>query len=145
MHTCSSLKYRMACWSVFGFVIASLTSQTIAGTLWLVKYIIARRLKERGYKIHFFFLMLPTVGLALTRIRRRVLEGGHDIPEPVVRRRFDRSIQNFFTHYRQLGDSWILFDNSGATPAVVALDKQGKPHIMNGELYETLITRYGRT
>ena len=104
-----------------------------------------RRLKERGYKIHFFFLMLPTVGLALTRIRRRVLEGGHDIPEPVVRRRFDRSIQNFFTHYRQLGDSWILFDNSGATPAVVALDKQGKPHIMNGELYETLITRYGRT
>ncbi len=119
----------------FGFE-TTLSGRTYLGLI--------RRLKRRGYKIHFFFLMVPTVGLALTRIRRRVLEGGHDIPEPVVRRRFDRSIQNFFAYYRPLGDSWILFDNSGATPAVVALEKQGKPRIINRELYESLIARYGR-
>jgi predicted ABC-type ATPase len=102
-----------------------------------------RRLKKRGYKVHFFFLMVPTVDLALTRVRGRVLEGGHDIPESVVRRRFDRSIKNFLAYYRKLGDSWILFDNSGATPTVVAFEKQSSPRIMNRELYETLITRCG--
>jgi predicted ABC-type ATPase len=103
-----------------------------------------RRLKKRGYAVHFFFLVVPTVDLALKRIRERVSQGGHDVPESVVRRRFDRSIQNFFAWYRPLGDSWILFDNSGASPIVVALEKHGKLRIMNRELYETLIARYGR-
>jgi predicted ABC-type ATPase len=72
-----------------------------------------------------------TVDLALTRVRGRVLEGGHDIPDSVVRRRFDRSIQDFLAYYCKLGDSWILFDNSGATPTVVAFEKQGSPRIIN--------------
>ena len=62
-----------------------------------------RRLKKLGYRVHFFFLVVPTVDLALTRVRGRVMEGGHDIPESVVRRRFGRSLQNFFADYRQLG------------------------------------------
>lgn len=55
------------------------------------------------------------------------MEGGHDVPEAVVRRRFDRSIRNFLQHYRPLGDSWMLFDNAAATPAVIAFEKQWKP------------------
>jgi predicted ABC-type ATPase len=71
-----------------------------------------------------------------------VLEGGHDIPEAVVRRRFERSIRNFLLHYRLLGDSWMLFDNAGAIPSVIAFEKQGSLRIMNRELYDTLIARY---
>ncbi|MGH9682328.1 MAG: zeta toxin family protein, partial [Candidatus Acidiferrales bacterium] len=78
-----------------------------------------RHLKSRGYEAHFFFLWVPTVELALSRVRGRVLEGGHDVPEVVVRRRFDRSIRNFLSHYRRLADSWTLFDNSEATPVVI--------------------------
>jgi predicted ABC-type ATPase len=103
-----------------------------------------RRLKNRGHRIHFFFLTVPSVDLALTRVRGRVLKGGHDIPEPVVRRRFDRSFHNFFAYYRLSGDSWILFDNSGATPTIIAYEKDGKPRIMNQELYGDLIDRYAR-
>ena len=76
-----------------------------------------RDLKKRGYDVHFFFLWIPTVNLALTRVRAKVLEGGHNVPEAAVRRRFDRSIRNFLLTYRPLGDSWTLFNNSGATPA----------------------------
>ena len=47
---------------------------------------------------HFFFLWVPSVDLALSRVRGRVLEGGHDVPEAAVRRRFGRSIRNFFVH-----------------------------------------------
>lgn len=54
-----------------------------------------RRMKAQGYEIHLFFLWLKSVELALSRIRERVSRGGHDIPELVVRRRFDRSMSNF--------------------------------------------------
>jgi len=94
--------------------------------------------------VHFFFLWVPTVRLALTRVRARVLQGGHDVPEAVIRRRFDRSIHNFLRRYRSLGDSWTLFDNSGATPAVIAFEKQDSTSIMNREIYDSLIARYGR-
>jgi len=66
-----------------------------------------------------------------------------DVPEAAVRRRFDRSIHNFLVHYRPLGDSWILFDNSAARPAIIALEKLGSPRIINPELYNTLVDRYG--
>ncbi len=103
-----------------------------------------RDLTKRRYDVHFFFLWIPTVALALRRVRTRVLQGGHDVPEVVVRRRFDRSIRNFLLRYRPLGDSWMLFDNSGATPAIVAFEKQGSLHIMNEELYDMLVARYGK-
>jgi predicted ABC-type ATPase len=44
-----------------------------------------RRLKKSGYEVHFFFLWVPTVSLALTRVRDRVLRGGHNVPETIVR------------------------------------------------------------
>jgi predicted ABC-type ATPase len=53
---------------------------------------------EAGYGIHFFYLWVPSVELALSRIRERVHRGGHDIPETVVRRCFERSITNFLVH-----------------------------------------------
>lgn len=113
---------------------------TLAGRSYLG---LIRRLKKRGYQAHFFYVIVPTVDLALTRIRGRVLEGGHDIPESTVRRPFGRSMRNFFAYYRQLGDSWIIFDNSGGTPAVIAFEREGKSHIMKREIFETLIDRYG--
>ncbi len=102
-----------------------------------------RHLRKRGYKVRFF-LWVPTVNLALTRVRARVLEGGHDVPEAVIRRRFDRSIRNFLLRYRSLGDSWMLFDNSGATPAVIAFEKGAGPRIMDREAYDSLIGLYGK-
>jgi len=104
-----------------------------------------RQLKNKGYAAHFFFLWVPSVDLALSRVRARVSEGGHNVPEAVVRRRFGRSIRNFFIHYRRLADSWSLFDNSGATPIVIAFEKQGEAHIMEREIYNELVARYGET
>jgi predicted ABC-type ATPase len=101
-----------------------------------------RRLKHSGYEVHFFFLWVPTVSLALTRVKDRVLGGGHDVPETVVRRRFERSIRNFLLRYRPLSDSWMLFDNAGKTPVVIAFQRDGNPRIMYRVLYEGLITRY---
>ena len=102
-----------------------------------------RQLKKRGYKVHLFFLWLKNVDLALSRVNERVLKGGHDVPELAIRRRFGRSMSNFFAEYRRLVDSWYLFDNSGAIPSVIAFERAGKLRIMNGEQYQALIARYG--
>lgn len=104
-----------------------------------------RHLKKRGYEVHFFFLWVPSVDLALKRVRARVLEGGHDVPENVVRRRFDRSIHNFLLRYIPLGNSWMLFDNSGAMPTVIAFEKQNSLRIIKREIYETLMVHYGKS
>ena len=94
--------------------------------------------------MHFFFLTLRDADLALKRIDARVLEGGHNVPESVVTRRFARSIGNFLALYRQLADSWTLFDNSGETPAVAAVEVDGNLRIIDREAYEALTARYGR-
>jgi predicted ABC-type ATPase len=103
-----------------------------------------RQLRNRGYRAHLFFLWLPSVDLALSRIRGRVLAGGHDVPEAVIRRRFDRSTRSFFRVYRLLAESWMLFDNSAESPAVVALEEQRKLRIIKAEAYEHLVETYGK-
>lgn len=69
----------------------------------------ARRL---GYRIHVVFLWLPSEEIAITRVRERVRQGGHDIPEDVVRRRYQRGLRNFFLLYMPLADRWTVYDNS---------------------------------
>ncbi len=103
-----------------------------------------RRLKAQGYEIHFFYLWLKSVELALSRVKERVSRGGHNVPEAVVRRRFDRSMHNFLLHYRQLGDVWTLFDNSGQVPNVVALERDKRVRIIKKGVYTALVDRYGR-
>lgn len=104
---------------------------------------LVRHLKDSGYVVHIFFLTLPSVELALSRIKKRVIKGGHNVPEGDVRRRFDRSIRNFLLHYQSVADSWMLFDNS-QRPLLVAFKKESHLRIIRGEIYEALILQYGQ-
>ena len=94
-----------------------------------------RRLKHQGYVIHLFFLWIPNVDLAIARIKNRVAEGGHDVPAPDVRRRFSRSVRNFFSVYRPLLDVWMLFNNSTVRPSLIAEEKHGKLTIVDAEMF----------
>ena len=83
----------------------------------------ARRIpgwREQGYRVNLFFLRLPTPEAAIARVERRVSEGGHDVPEPVIRRRFHAGWRNFEEIYRELVDAWAVYDNSGDVPMRVA-------------------------
>ena len=93
------------------------------------------KLKQQGYTIHLFFLWIPSVELAVARIKNRVAEGGHDVPMMDVRRPFGRSVQNFFKLYRSLLDSWTLFDNSTTRPSLIAEEKGGKLTIVDATLF----------
>jgi len=98
-----------------------------------------RELKKCGYVIHLFFLWVSDVDLALKRIADRVKNGGHNLPENVVRRRFKKGLQNLFRIYRPLLDTWVLLDNSTDTPNLIALEELSKLTILNTILYNDII------
>ena len=77
--------------------------------------------QKQNYIVKLIFLSLPTSEFALARVRQRVIEGGHYIPDDVVRRRFLAGIRNFEEKYKDRIDEWLLFDNSGEQP--ILLDK----------------------
>ena len=96
-------------------------------------------LKNRGYRIHLFFLWISSIQLALQRIKTRVRNGGHDVPEGIVRRRFGRSLGNFFNYYQPLAESWTIFDNSGETPKMIAFEESGKREVLDPLLFNLLL------
>lgn len=75
--------------------------------------------RRDGYRVGLLFLSLPSAGHSVQRVRRRVSQGGHDIPEDVIRRRFKAGLNNLRKHYSDSVDWWILYDNQGEVPAVI--------------------------
>lgn len=75
--------------------------------------------REQGYRVSLYFLSLPDADTAVARVSARVRQGGHDIPEPVIRRRFVAGMKNFICHYRSQVDDWALYDNAGSHPVLL--------------------------
>jgi len=90
---------------------------TLAGKSYTTLF---RRIRLQGYRIDLMYLWLPNTELAIKRVQDRVRQGGHDIPEVDIRRRFKRGLQNLFRLYRPLVDTWTFFDNSSRTPRMIA-------------------------
>jgi predicted ABC-type ATPase len=84
-----------------------------------------------GYEVHLFFLWLPSADLAAARVRRRVEQGGHDVPIQDIRRRFARGLLNFFDGYQELVTGWRLYDSSlPGRHALVAYGADARPPIV---------------
>jgi predicted ABC-type ATPase len=85
-----------------------------------------REAKAAGFTLKCYFIWVRQPEITLTRIRQRVVEGGHDIPEAVSRRRFFKTIENFFEMYRPLFDVWKLYENDLPEPRLLAVEKHGR-------------------
>jgi len=85
-----------------------------------------RQAREAGYVLKGYFLWVRNPETTIRRIRQRVIEGGHNISEEVSRRRFFKTIQNFFTVYRPLMTSWKLLQNEPPGPRLLAVEKHGR-------------------
>jgi len=75
--------------------------------------------QKMGYYVQLFFLRLDSPELAIARVRQRVELGGHNIPEPVIRRRFQAGLENLETLYKPLVDDCTIYDNSGSKPIFI--------------------------
>ncbi|MCU0866794.1 MAG: zeta toxin family protein [Planctomycetes bacterium] len=79
-----------------------------------------RKLRQQGYELLLVFVWLPSAELSIARVADRVRAGGHDVPEPTIRRRYPRGIANFVRIYRPLVDHFWCYDNSEARARLVA-------------------------
>ena len=79
--------------------------------------------KRGGYKVILLFFWLDDVALAIERVAKRVREGGHNIPEPVIRRRYELGLKNLFDIFMPIVDGWWLVDNSHGLNKIIATEK----------------------
>ena len=75
--------------------------------------------KKKQYEIIIYYLSLPSVEFAIERVKLRVAQGGHNVPEQDIRRRFERSLDNFEKLYKLLSNNWIVYDTSGNVPVII--------------------------
>lgn len=97
-------------------------------------------LRRSGYRSHLAFLSLPSAELVVARVAERVRQGGHDVVEETVRRRYHAGLRNFFERYHETVDSWQMFDNAELPgPRLVALrSRAGVPEILDTMVWNNL-------
>ena len=71
-----------------------------------------RQWQLNGYHVKLIFLSLKSPEHAIARVALRVQQGGHSVPEAIIRRRFHAGIANFRDLYSRLVNTWVLYDNS---------------------------------
>lgn len=102
-----------------------------------------RKLIDSGYRAHLAFFWVPSPELNTFRVADRVRRGGHFIKEEDIRRRYTRSISNFFKLYRPLPIQWEFFDNRGSEPALVAQGFSRQAHnVIQPSLWQELEGQY---
>lgn len=79
-----------------------------------------RKAKALGYTIVLIFFWLESPELAKARVIERVEKGGHNIHPFIIERRYKRGLENFNSSFKDLADSWMIYDNSLELPVIVA-------------------------
>jgi predicted ABC-type ATPase len=96
-------------------------------------------LKKQGYQTHLVFLWLPSPDLAIARVGIRVADGGHDVSDHTIRRRYYRGLQNLTKLYAPLVDSWRVFDGaSDGVPKEIARGINGEVAVRNDTLWQVI-------
>ena len=73
---------------------------------------LVHRAQAFGYKVHLIFFFLENEEQAIQRVAQRVRNGGHNIPEEDIRRRFKRGIYNLINLYMPICDSVLVYNNA---------------------------------
>jgi len=94
-----------------------------------------QQMRSEGYRVILFFLWLPTADMAVSRVANRVRQGGHNVPEGDIRRRYIAGQQNLFGLYRFLADAWWLYDAAHLPPDLIAGEEAGALRIQDADTF----------
>ena len=97
---------------------ADFAFETTLSTKTFVAFI--REAQSHGYKVTLLYFWLDSPEMAYQRVATRVSKGGHNIPVDVIERRYYRGIKNLFDLYAPVCNKWIVVNNAGQEPVIVA-------------------------
>ena len=95
-----------------------------------------RRLAESGYAVHLLYYWLRAPEMAIDRVADRVLSGGHHVPADTIRRRYTRSVSNFFELCRSVVTTWHVYDNSDRKRYLIAHNNSYFDVVVDDERWE---------
>lgn len=101
-----------------------------------------KKAQEKGYFVTILYFWLNTPDLAVERVRIRVKEGGHNIPEQTIRRRYDLGIKNMFNLYIPIADYWMFIDNSKSPFDILADGERNIENVKNKTIWTNLKKEY---
>ncbi|MDD3354683.1 hypothetical protein [Zoogloea sp.] len=93
--------------------------------------------RSAGYELTVVLVFLDSPELCLRRIAERVAQGGHDVPEQDVRRRFLRVFPVFWREYRQQAERCLIVFNGGESFSVVVQAEQDNWPVYDDQLWTT--------
>jgi predicted ABC-type ATPase len=100
------------------------------------------RAKKNNYHVEMIYFWLNSMDLAINRVKIRVSEGGHGIPEPIIKRRYNSGLKNFFNIYLPIVDTWMFIDNSSRPSEVLAQAHDGISEVFSQEKWDELKQKY---
>ncbi len=117
---------------------------TVETTLSAVAYRdIILKAQANGYHVSLLFFWLSSVALAKERVRLRTLEGGHNVSDTVIERRYHRGLHNLFSIFMPLCDNVMVFDNSELKHHLVMGKIKGQPdEIYDLNTYNKILSSY---
>ena len=92
-----------------------------------------------GYRIAIAFTFLESADLCVARVQERVRKGGHDVPEVDVRRRYPRSLANFWNIYRPIADQWVLLLNVGENSTEIVAKRDSESAVLDELRYQSFL------
>ncbi len=95
--------------------------------------------QENGYDVILLFFWLQTVELAIERVKQRVIEGGHNIEQEIIKRRFRNGIKNLFHIYLPIVKDAMIFDNSDNIYQLIAEKQNNKLNVIDQLKFNSLI------
>ena len=98
-----------------------------------------KKLRQKDWQIVLFFLWIPDADFSRDRVRQRVRDGGHDIPDEAIYRRYPRIIYNLINVYLPLFDKVSCYDNSNPGPELVFEHDINVNSIVNRDIYERIL------
>lgn len=96
---------------------------------------IINKAQKQNYKIILVYSFLQNCTTCIERVKKRVENGGHNVPEEDIIRRYYKSVVKFWNKYRLIVDEWTMFYNGyDYAPVIVSFGEKDNFDIINKEM-----------
>jgi len=89
--------------------------------------LLLQKAKEKGYEVQCIYILTCKADINVARVRGRVREGGHDVPEDKIRNRYIKALK-LLPQIVDVCDKMLIYDNSIMPFLIFKKDEKGNDY-----------------